>query len=78
MSFLLMKKLSANVLAVDTKLLLTGSLSPGGPAGVMARSVNGEPGHGHSTLPGCAQTFSRGSLQKDSLHGHFWVNKKTS
>lgn len=46
-----MKKLSANVLAVDTKLLLKGSLSPGGPAGVIACPVNGQLGRGDSVLP---------------------------
>lgn len=51
LSFLLMKKLSANVLAVDTKLLLKRSLSAGGPAGVIACPVNGQLGHGDSVFP---------------------------
>lgn len=49
-----MKKLSASVLAVHTKLLLKGSLSPGGPAGVIAVPLM------DSVLP---QTCSPGSLQ---------------
>lgn len=46
-----MKKLSANVLAVDTKLLLKGSCSPGGPASIIAGPVNGQPGWGDSVPP---------------------------
>lgn len=46
-----MKKLSANVLAVDTKLLLKRSLSAGGPADVIACPVNGQLGHGDSVFP---------------------------
>jgi len=45
-----MKKLSASVLAVDTKLLLTGSVSLGGPAGVIACPVHGQLGRGDSVL----------------------------
>lgn len=41
MCLLLMKNVSTNVLAVDTKLLLKGFLSPGGPASVTACPVNG-------------------------------------
>lgn len=46
-----MKKLSANVLAVDRKLLLKGSLFPGGPSGVIACPVNGQLGHGDAVFP---------------------------
>lgn len=63
-----MKKLSASVLAVDTKLLLRGFLSPGGR--VIACPVNGQLSHGDHVLPGCAQTFSHGFLQRDSLPRH--------
>lgn len=69
-----MKKLSANVLAVDTKLLLKRSLSAGGPAGVIACPVNGQLGHGDSVSHG----VHRPSAMKDSLPRHFWVNKKNS
>lgn len=69
MSFLLMKKLSASLLAVDTKLLLKGSLCPGGPAGISAVPLM------DNVLP---QTRCRGSLQKAPLHIRFWVNMRNS